>query len=266
MKKLCIWLAVLTMLFAAACSSKTEDPTTPPVTEPTEASTATTESTAATETTAETEVTAPSTEATEAVWPTEVQEDRILEQYKPYYQQNQDLVGWIRVPNTKIDNPVVQSSMDNMNYYIDKGFDHKPNQAGTLYIREQCDVFLPSDNLVIYGHNMKNNTMFGILDKYREESYWQNNQYIYFDTLYEQHTYQIFAVFAISANSGNYPYHRFNDAANGEEFDHFIATVKGFSFYDTGITPKYGDQLITLSTCEYTHDNGRLVVVAYKIS
>ena len=266
MKKFWIWMLVLMILFVAACSSKESNESEPTTSAPTQISTETTHETVETETTIVTEVTEETITATEPVWPTEVKEDLILEQYLPYYQQNNDLVGWIRVPNTKIDNPVMQTGLDNKNYYLDKGFDHKSSKAGTLYIREQCDVFWPSDNLVIYGHNMANNTMFGILDKYRKQSYWQDNQYIYFDTLYEQHTYQIFAVFKTSANEGQgYPYHRFNDAASAEEFDAFITTVKDLAFYDTGITPQYGDKLITLSTCEYTLDNGRLVVVAYRI-
>ncbi|MBP3479007.1 MAG: class B sortase [Oscillospiraceae bacterium] len=263
MKKFWLWMIVLIMLFAAACSSKDEKPS---VTEETQASTETTYETVETETTVVTEMTEETTVATEPIWPTEVQEELILENLKPYYEKNHDLVGWIRVPDTKIDNPVMQTSLDNRNYYLDKDFEHKYNKAGTLYIREQCDVFWPSDNLVIYGHNMANNTMFGILDKYRKQDYWQNNQYIYFDTLYEQHKYQIFAVFKTSANEGEgYPYHRFNDAASAEEYDAFISTIKSMAFYDTGITPQYGDELITLSTCEYTLNNGRLVVVAYLV-
>jgi len=267
MKKFLIWMMLLLLLFVAACGSKNSNETQPSASAPTQSTTETTGTTEHTETSTVTEQTEEPTVVTEPIWPTEVKEELILEKYQPYYRQNDDLVGWIYVPNTKIDNPVVQSSIDNKNYYLDKDFDKKKDKAGTLYIREQCDVFLPSDNLVIYGHNMANNTMFGILDKYRKQSYWKDNQYIYFDTLYEQHTYQIFAVFKTSANNGQgYPYHRFNDATSAEEFDAFITAVKDLAFYDTGITPQYGDKLITLSTCEYTLSNGRLVVVAYRIS
>ena len=73
-------------------------------------------------------------------------------------------------------------------------------------------------------------------------------------------------MFKVSANVGNFAYHQFVDAANEEEFNDFVATCKDLAFYDTGITPKYGDKLITLSTCEYTLDNGRLVVCAVRIS
>ena len=229
--------------------------------------------------TAVTEATQPPTEASVPTEPEGIQEDKILEKYLPYYQQNQDLVGWIRLPGTKIDYPVLQTGLDNPNYYIDKDFDRQPNVAGAIYIREGCDIFEPSDNVVIYGHNMKNETMFGSLYRYRKQSHWEKNQYIYFDSLYEEHTYQIFAVFAISADLGNYPYHAMNDFFTAEEFDAFIGIVTNAPdadpaitqtityYYNTGITPQYGDQLIKLSTCTKTvGENGRLVLVAYRVS
>lgn len=216
---------------------------------------------------------------TEATEPEGIQEDRILEKYLSYYQQNQDMVGWIRLPGTKIDYPVLQTSIDNPNYYIDVDFNRQPNVAGSIYIREVCNVFRPSGNVVIYGHNMKNETMFGSLYRYRNQSHWEKNQYVYFDNLYEEHVYQIFAVFAISADYGNYPYHQINEFATEEEFDTFIGIVTNASdadpditrtiryYYNTGITPQYGDPLITLSTCTKTvGENGRLVLVAYRVS
>lgn len=109
--------------------------------------------------------------------------------------------------------------------------------------------------------------MFHDLHGYYRESFWKEHQFIEFDTIYEHHTYQIIAAFKTNVSSKDFfPYHRFNDAANEEEFNEFISTVKSLSFYDTGITAEYGDKLITLSTCEYTLSNGRLVVVAKQVS
>ena len=83
----------------------------------------------------------------------------------------------------------------------------------------------------------------------------------------EYHTYKIFAVFKTSANIGQgFSYHQFVDAENEKEFNDFVSKCKELSFYDTGITPVYGDKLICLSTCEYTLDNGRLVVAAVRIT
>ncbi len=190
----------------------------------------------------------------------------ILPELKELYEKNKDLVGWINVPGTNIDYPVVQTP-SNPNYYLYRGFDKKYSSWGCLYVREICDVFTPSDNVVIYGHHMKDNTMFAQLDKYKKKAFWEDHQTFTFDTLYERHTYQIVAVFKTSANIGQgFSYHTFNDAKSEEEFNDFMKQVHKLQFYDTGVTAEYGDMLLTLSTCEYTLSNGRFVVVAKRIS
>ena len=121
---------------------------------------------------------------------------------------------------------------------------------------------------MLYGHHMADGSMFAQLEtRYKKQSFWEEHQYLTFDTLYEHHTYQIIACFRTSANLGQgFRYHMFVDAANEQEFDEFVSTCKRLSFYDTGITPVYGDKLICLSTCEYSLDNGRLVVAAVRIT
>lgn len=190
----------------------------------------------------------------------------ILPEYREIYAQNTDMVGWINVPGTTIDYPVMQTPSE-PNFYLYKGFDKKKNKNGCLYIREACDVFTPGDNVVIYGHHMRNGSMFTPLDNYKKKAYWKENQYFTFDTIYEKHTYQIIAVFKTSANLGKgFSYHTFNFANSEEEFNAFMAQVHKLQFYDTGLTAEYGDMLLTLSTCEYTLDNGRFVVVAKRVS
>ncbi len=192
--------------------------------------------------------------------------DYILPELLALYQQNRDLVGWINVPGTNIDYPVVQS-LNEANFYLNRGFDKEYSSWGCLYVREACNVFAPSDNVVIYGHHMRDGTMFSQLKKYRDKEFWEENQTFTFDTLYERHTYQIIAVFKTSANVGQgFAYHTFNDAQSQEDFDEFMDEVHRLQFYDTGHTAEYGDLLVTLSTCEYTLNNGRLVVVAKRIS
>lgn len=190
----------------------------------------------------------------------------ILPEYRELYAQNNDMVGWICVPDTKINYPVMQRK-DKKDYYLYKGFDQKWNSGGSIYVREACDVFTPSDNVVIYGHSMKDLSMFQNLKKYERKSFWENHQTFTFDTLYERHTYQVIAVFKTSANPGQgFAYHLFNTAQSEEEFNAFMKTVHSLQFYKTGLTAEYGDMLLTLSTCEYTLDNGRFVVVAKRIS
>lgn len=197
---------------------------------------------------------------------TEPIEPQMLPDYAQIYALNSDLVGWITIPGTKVDYPVMQTPAQK-DYYLKHNFNKMGSDWGAIYAREECDVFAPSDNVILYGHHMKDGSMFAGLDSYKQESFWREHQTFTFDTLYERHTYQIIAVFKTTASlDKGFPYHQFNDAANQQEFDDFVATVKSMAFYDTGLTAEYGDKLLCLSTCEYSQDNGRFVVVAKRIS
>ena len=194
------------------------------------------------------------------------QHHEILPKYKDVYLRNGDMVGWIKIEGTKVDYPVMQTK-ERPNYYLKRDFDGNPTDWGSIYVREECDVNKPSDNVTIYGHNMIDCSMFGDLKNYGNKQFWEGHKTIFFDTLQEYHVYEIFSVFKTSANEGEgFAYHQMEDAANEQEFNEFVATCKKLSFYDTGITPKYGDKLICLSTCEYTLDNGRFVVAARRIA
>lgn len=192
--------------------------------------------------------------------------DTYADRMRNIYDLNNDLVGWLKIDGTELDYPVMQTSADNRDYYLEHDFDGEKSKRGCIYAREECDVNEPSDNITLYGHNMADGSMFAALNAYTERDAWENNSMIEFGTLTERHTYKIFAVFKTSASLGQgFAYHQFVDAKDEAEFNQFVKTCKDLSFYDTGETPKYGDSLITLSTCEYTLENGRLVVVAYRI-
>lgn len=213
----------------------------------------------------------------------------ILPELQALYEKNNDLVGWLDFPyeNLNVSYPVVQSLYDS-DFYLGHSFYGEENESGCPYIPAYCDVFKPSDNLVINGHYRKTGGMFANLTWYRDKSYWENHQTFTFSTLYERHTYRIFAVFKTAAKQytedgtpWGYPYHRTNEFQTQEEFDRFVADIKGaafngggyqgWCFYDTGVTPEYGDKLLCLSTCEYTMKdpdgtvNGRLVIAAVRI-
>ena len=189
----------------------------------------------------------------------------ILPEYAPFYEMNSDMIGWISIPNTVINYPVMQTP-EQPNYYLKRNFYKKGSDWGAIYAREECDVFAPSDNVVLYGHRMNDGSMFASLYNFASKAYWQENQTFTFDTLYEHHTYRVWAVFKTSAIVGKgFSYHTFNDAQNMEEFDQFVEDVREIAFYDTGIVPTYGDKLLTLSTCEYTLNQGRFVVCAVRV-
>ena len=211
------------------------------------------------------------------------QPPQILEEYQELHALNNHMVGWIYIPGTAnayqgfsgIDYPVLQTPNTTQwqNYYLYRDFYGNDSDHGWLFIREACDVNKPCDNIVIYGHNMADGTMFGQVVNYRNKSYYEEHKYIVFDTLYEHHTYEIIAVFTTSGKTGvGYPYHSQNDFATEEAFDAFIATIKGgasnvYTYYNIEATATYGDKLITLSTCwTQIYPDGRLVVVAKQIN
>lgn len=190
----------------------------------------------------------------------------ILPEYAELYAYNSDMVGWIRIPDTGINYPVMQTP-GAPDYYLYRNFDKGQSSHGALYINEDCDVYEPSDNITIYGHNMKDGSMFAGLNKFKDEDFFQDHRSFTFDTLTGAHTYQIFAVFTTTASVGEgFSYHSFVNACDEKEFNDFVAACKALSHYDTGVTPEYGDKLICLSTCDYTRTNGRLVVAAMRIS
>lgn len=193
-------------------------------------------------------------------------EPQMLPEYKPFYALNSDLVGWLTVPGTNVDYPVVQSPQGDPDFYLRRKFDKEPSKWGTIYARPDTDIETPSDNVVLYGHHMRDGTMFAALYDYRKPDFWETHKTFSFDTLYAHHTYQVWAVFKTSANAGEvFPYHKFFNAANEEEFDQFVSAIQDLQFYETGITPRFGDKLLLLSTCEYTLSNGRFVVCAVRV-
>lgn len=188
----------------------------------------------------------------------------MLPEYAELYRQNSDLVGWIRIEDTNINYPVVQSK-DEPNFYLKHGFDKEYADCGCPYVQENCDVQKPSDNLVIYGHHMKSGSMFSDLEKFKKKDFWEEHKTFSFNTLYEKQTYEVIAVFKTVVYTGSaneFKYFQFSDAQTPEQFDEYIAKCKEKALYDTGVSAEYGDKLITLSTCEHSNTNGRLVLVA----
>lgn len=185
----------------------------------------------------------------------------ILPEYRELYLQNPDLVGWVRIPGTAIDYPVVHSP-HSLGYYLTHDFYRAENSCGCIYLEERCDPASPQDNLILYGHHMADGSMFAGLMDYRSPDFLEAHPRIFFDTLKSRRTYRIFAVFAVDPEE--FPYHRFVSFTDAAEFDGFVAECRARSFYDTGILPVWGEELLCLSTCEYSRDNGRLVVAAVR--
>ncbi|MCR5421257.1 MAG: class B sortase, partial [Lachnospiraceae bacterium] len=206
--------------------------------------------------------------------------DDMLPDIKKYYEQNQDIIGWLKVDDMVIDYPVMQT-MDNEDYYLDRDFNKNSSSAGSLIMdtdsvvgdgtraNDYKDGTKPSTNLIIHGHNMRNGSMFGDLDKYRKQDFERAHNIIRFNTLYEEREYEIVSVFLSQVYKATqtdvFKYYKFFEAANEEEFNDFYKNIKKLQLYDTGVTAEYGDEFITLSVCAYHVTNGRLVVVGKRI-
>lgn len=186
------------------------------------------------------------------------------EKYAAVYAQNNDFVGWLCIEGTNINYPVMQTP-EEPNYYLKRAFDHSYSDYGVPYVQENCALGI-SDNIVIYGHNMSNGSMFADLCRYEKKSFWEAHPIIHFDTLSGYGEYEIVTVFkTVAYSQEGFKYYHFVDTESEADFDAFLAQCRELELYDTGVDAEYGDQLITLSTCEYSRKNGRMVIVAKKI-
>lgn len=185
---------------------------------------------------------------------------------------NSDLLGWITVPHTDVDNPIVIGA-DN-DFYLNHGFDHQEFRAGTVFMDFRNRLGFAdedqSDNLVLYGHNMKDNTMFGSLRKYRLDlEFYKEAPFIELDTNYQHYTYVIFALsIADGRGESDWRFWDMEDFADEASFNAFVDPAREKSLVDIPVDVKYGDKLITLCTCvpdEYETDNSRFLVIGRRL-
>lgn len=189
-------------------------------------------------------------------------EKPVLPEYAALLEENPDLVGWISIEGTDISYPVMQSP-EEPNFYLTHGFDREPSKYGCPYAQEDCDVSAPSDNVILYGHHMRNGSMFAQLVNYTDEAFYRAHPTLRFDTLTDRAEYEILAVVRTRADAAGLPYRQFVDAADEVEFDAYIERCRRLACYDTGVSAEYGDKLLTLSTCEsFLDSEARLIVVA----
>ena len=189
-------------------------------------------------------------------------------QLRELKKQNNDIVAWLEIPNTKIKYPVLQTT-DN-EYYMTHTYKKEYSSDGSIFLDKNYDWNIPSSNLLIYGHNNKNGNMFQNLLEYENENYYKEHSTIEFVTVNEDSNYEIIAVFKsrvyYKSEKNVFRYYYFINAENEEEYNYYVEESKKASLYDTGKTAEYGEQLLTLSTCEYSQEDGRFVIVARKIS
>lgn len=191
----------------------------------------------------------------------------ILAEYQTLFSKNMKLAGWLKIDDTKIDYPVMQTT-DN-EYYLNHNFNQQKDNNGSLFLDCECSLYPQSTNMIIYGHHMKSGNMFGNLQKYAKEEYGKAHKTIYFDTIFEKGTYEIMYVFYSKVYDNDelvFKYYQFIDANSETEFNYYMDEMAKLSLYDTGVKAHYGDKLLTLSTCDHSQTDGRFAVVAKKIN
>ncbi len=188
--------------------------------------------------------------------------------YADKFLENEDMVGWLMIPGTNVDYPVMWT-LEDENYYLYRDFDKKDNSNGSLILDTDSSLDPLTTNLIIHGHNMKSGAMFGNLTDYEDEAYYQEHKQITLYTKECARNYEIIAVFrsqVYKKSEDVFKFYKFFDAKTEEEFQNFYENIKALSLYDTGVTAQFGDHFLTLSTCVYHVKNGRFVVVAKEIA
>lgn len=191
----------------------------------------------------------------------------VLKKYKELYKQNKDLAGWLSIEGTVINYPVMQTGKKNADFYLHHDFEKKESDHGTLFVDARNDYVNRDTNLIIYGHNMRDGTMFGGLKSFMDQEYLKNHQKLVFDTIYEKAEYRIVAVCLSKVNyqdDHTFRYYNFLNASNKEEFQAFLANIQQLTVFDQKIDISYGDELLTLSTCNSYVQDGRLFLIAKK--
>ena len=175
------------------------------------------------------------------------------------FSQNGDCIGWLCIPDTAVNYPVMHTP-DNPQKYLRRSFYGEYSQSGVPFLDYRCG--LDSTNLIIYGHNMKNGTMFSSLRNYTDPAFCAEHPVIEFQTADGVEQYTVFAVAAVQKTDAWYS---FIHAADSTDFTEQAAAIMQKSLYNTGVTPVFGQQIITLSTCYGSGKNGRLIVAAVKL-
>lgn len=204
----------------------------------------------------------------------------VLANMESFLAENPDTAGWITVPNTNIDNVVLQT-VDN-DYYMDKDFYGKYNIAGQIFLDYRCIINdydkKQTDNVIVYGHNQADRTMFGSLKNYKIKkdstknfSFYKENPTFKFSSLYEEYTYKIIALFVIEVEPNQtrdgvlFDYHNYVNFTKNKSFDSFKENVLKRTAVNTGVDFDENDKYMTLSTCSNEFSNSRFVVIGRRV-
>lgn len=189
------------------------------------------------------------------------------EKVKELQKENTDIKGWIRIEDTNINYPLLQT--ENNNYYLTHNYKKEKSSYGSIFINSNCNIKDDKANVIIYGHDMKDNQMFKDLIKYQDKEFYEQHPIIKIATEEGENDYEIISAFKSRVfyqdETNVFRFYQYYNFDNENKYNEYISNCKKIQLYDTGKTATYGEQLITLITCEYSQENGRMVVVAKKV-
>lgn len=193
------------------------------------------------------------------------------EQQKLYLsakQENQEVIGWISIEGTDISYPLLQT-IDN-SYYLTHNYKNEKSQYGSIFLHKNSVLTNEFSNLIIYGHNMNDGSqMFSTLLNYKDKTFFNNHKTIKITTDTKEYVYSVFSVFKSKVYNNDdtdvFKYYSYTDLTDQNKFNEYITNCKKYQLYNTSSSAVYGNQIITLVTCEYSQDNGRFVVVGKKL-
>ena len=198
------------------------------------------------------------------------------DQFNGLRRQNTDLQAILTIPETSINHPVMHTPNDSENedFYLRRNFAKRDDIKGTLFFDKRNNLMTRDQNLIIYGHNFPDGSMFGELEKYKNPDFYQQHRFLYLyrakqsdnKTIYQTEKYQIFAVFRSKVYYSTdrvFKYYQFYNAKSSDELKGIINSIKSMVLYSTEAINNItiDDQFLTLSTCEYSQDHGRLVII-----
>ena len=188
------------------------------------------------------------------------------DKYTNLISMNRDCFGYIEVPGTILSLPVMFTP-ENYQHYIYRNFEDKYEQRGLPFMDVSTQIG-KSQNYLVYGHNMNDGTNFGTLREYRKTEYYEEHPYVYFNTPISEGIYQVMFICRSKIYGSEekvFKYYNYGGPLTEKEFNTYIVEMEKIALYTTGVTAEWGDELLTLSTCDHYTEDGRLVIVCKRI-
>lgn len=189
-----------------------------------------------------------------------------LSGYENLLKINPQVLGWIAIPSTQLSYPLLQG--DDNDFYLHHDIYGQENRYGAIFADYKADLYGGESNIIIYGHHMRNGSMFGSLKEYDSASYYEEHPSFFLYLPEEEREYEIIAVLRndiFSREKEPFQYYDYEHIETKEVFDEYCQGIKSHSLYDTGLTAEYGDELITLCTCSYRGKDQRLLIVGRRL-